>query len=108
MSEERRKGERRLGQPVPAVIPTTDRQPSARVYIHPRCWDGPAFGAFAASLEAHGFDLAKVKIGPLGTRKRRELVRELSSAGAYTRYERMDGTQFQHRMGEPAPEPEFA
>ena len=81
---------------------------SARVFIHPRCWDGPAFGALAATLEERGFDLSVIKIGPRGTHNRRELVRELSFAGAYTRYERMDGTQFQHRMGEVAPEPEFA
>lgn len=106
MSEERRKGERRQ-QPVPSVEPAP-LKPSARVYIHPRCWAGPAAETFAATLEAHGYNLQATKVGPLDKRNRREVVRELSMAGAYTRYARMDGSQFQHRMGEPAPEPEFA
>ena len=64
--------------------------------------------ALEVALIERGFDMQKVLIGPRGTHNRRELVREISFAGAWTRYERMDGTQFQHRMGEVAPEPEFA
>lgn len=81
---------------------------SARVFIHPRCWDGPAHGALVASLEARGFTDDRLRIGPLGTHHRRELVLEIEQVGAYTMYERLDGSRFRHRMGQPAPEPEVA
>ena len=81
---------------------------SARIFVHPRCWDGPASGALAAALEAHGVDLDKVRVGPLGLRRQRELVREIGVNGAVTTYERMDGTRYDYRMGQVAPEPEAA
>lgn len=77
---------------------------NARIFVHPRCWDGPASGALIATLEAAGWDLTNINIGPLATHRRRELVRQVSQpVGAYTMYERMDGTRFRHRMGQPAP-----
>lgn len=107
MMNERRKGDRRVGAKA-ATQPASAHKPSARVFIHPRCWSGPAFGAMAASLEAHGVDTANVKVGPLATHNRRELVREIRQIGATTEYERMDGTRFEHCMGRSAPEPESA
>lgn len=103
---ERRTGERRgrvIAQPA-----ATTRVPNARVFIHPRCWSGPAFGAMAASLEAHGVDTTTMKVGPLTTHNRRELVREIRQIGAVTEYERMDGTRYEYRMGYLAPEPGVA
>ena len=52
------------------------------------------------------WDLTEISIGPLATHHRRELVKTVGQNGAYTPYQRMDGTQFDHRMGQPAPEPE--
>lgn len=105
MNERRISDRRRLAGNRPAVTPHI---PSARVFIHPRCWSGPAFGAMAAGLEAGGVDTAAIKVGPLTTHNRRELVREIQQIGAVTEYERMDGSRFEYRMGEPAPEPERA
>lgn len=81
---------------------------TARVFLHPRTWSGPAYGALIASLEAHGFTDERLRIGPLGKHSRRELVREIEQVGAFTMYERLDGSRFRHRMGEPAPEPGVA
>lgn len=80
----------------------------ARVFIHPRCWDGPAHGALVAGLEARGFTDDRLRIGPLGTHNRRELVLEIEQVGAYMMYERLDGTRFRYRAGEPTPEPSVA
>ena len=78
---------------------------NARIFLHPRTWTGPAQGAVTASLEAAGYTDERLRIGPLGKHHRRELVLEIEQVGAYTMYERMDGSRFRHRMGQPAPEP---
>lgn len=104
---ERRKGDRR--KPAIAQPAVTTHIPSARVFIHPRCWSGPALGALSSCLEERGFDTgANFRIGPLTTHNRRELVREINQVGAVTMYERMDGSRYEHRMGCLAPEPEVA
>lgn len=84
--------------------------PPARIFVHPRCYQGPALGSLITCLEAHNWNCEKLSIGPLTPRNHRELVREISQDGANTVYERMDGSQFAHRMGQPAPpwEPEAA
>ena len=81
---------------------------AARIFIHPRCWSGPAQGAVTASLEAHGYTDARLRIGPLFKHNQRELVREIEQVGAFTMYECMDGTRFRYRMGAQAPDPEAA
>ncbi|MBT9176537.1 MAG: hypothetical protein DDT20_00856 [Firmicutes bacterium] len=83
--------------------------PSARVFVHPRCWDGPALGLLSAYLEAdRKWDTTSLKIGPLMTHRRRELVHETGIEGTSTTYQRLDGTTFTHRVGLPVPEPESA
>lgn len=106
MSEERRKGERRGAATTP--IDTTPKKPSARVFVHPRCWGGPAQGALVATLEATGMNCEQISIGPLYRAGRRELVYHRGAVDAITTYERMNGEQFKHRMGAQAPEPEMA
>lgn len=81
---------------------------SARIFVHPRCFSGPANGALVAGLETRGFNCEGLAIGPLGLHNRREMLRIIEVKDATTTYERMDGTRFDHRMGQPAPEPEFA
>ena len=85
---------------------------NARIFVHPRCWNGPAHGALVAGLEGRGFDCTDLHIGPLGKHHQRELVREVARTQArdevVTTYERMDGTRFDHRIGDPAPAPEAA
>ena len=87
---------------------------SARVMVHPRCIDGPAMAALSAYLEsdrkwdfANGGEASgpagQLTIGPLGTHHRRELVRAVEQEDEWTTYARMDGTQFKHRKGTPAP-----
>lgn len=106
MTEERRVGERR-GVVAPAAV-VAERIPSARVFVHPRCWQGPAQGVLVATLEAVGMNTEQISIGPLYRANRRELVYHRGAVDAVTTYERMDGEQFKHRMGHTAPEPEFA
>lgn len=104
MSEERRKGERR------GVIPMTITKitkPGARIFFHPRCTTGPAFGACVAGLEEKGVDFAG-KILFAAFHNRHELVDQVEQAGAVTTYRRLDGVEFKHRMGQTAPEPEMA
>lgn len=81
---------------------------SARVFIHPRCWDGPASAALAATLEERGLDMSVIKIGPENARGHRELVRCVGEPGDALMLERMDGTRFLHKPGHPAPAPEAA
>jgi hypothetical protein len=87
---------------------------SARVFIHPRCWpnengaDNSPHEALADALEKV-MNLDHILIGPLDSRRRRELVRFIHDQDATTTYERMDGTRFQHRMGQDVTiEPEVA
>jgi hypothetical protein len=87
---------------------------SARVFIHPRYHEGPALGALEAGLQAAGLDYAKLGVGPADTRGRYELVRTLGPGktgglGLGLVLERMDGTQYTHIAGWPAPQgPEAA
>jgi hypothetical protein len=89
-----------------------EKEMSARVFVHPKCWAGPYHGALIASLESRGMDLTYVRLGPLGRHSRREIVHEVARTQAgpdeVTTYERMDGTRYDHRMGQSAPEPEVA
>jgi hypothetical protein len=83
---------------------------SARVFIHPRYHEGPALGALEAGLQAAGLDCAKLGVGPADTRGRYELVRTLGpgKTGGLV-LEHMDGTQYTHIAGWPAPQgPEAA
>lgn len=107
MTEERRKGERRNALAPIAEAIAKALTPSARIFAHPRCAGGPAFGAMAAGLEAQGFDFTSVRLFGAFHNKH-ELVRQVKQDGAVTTYERMDGVQFKHRMGRTAPEPEMA
>ncbi len=82
---------------------------SARVFVHPRCVEGVGLGALCANLEAHGYDVTRVFVGPEDKKGRRELVRAievLPDFGAV--FERMDGTRFTHYAGRPAPAPTAA
>jgi hypothetical protein len=81
---------------------------TARVFIHPRCVQGPAAGALAAHLQSQGYDVEKVVCGPSDARGRYELVRLLEDGPLGMRLERFDGTQYLHKKGQPAPQPEAA
>ena len=81
---------------------------NARVIIHPRCINGPASAALAAHLQAQGYDIIKVVIGPPNARGRCELVRILEEGLEGMRLERFDGTSYFHKAGQPAPHPEAA
>lgn len=74
---------------------------SARVFVHPRCFSGPAHGALIASLEERAFDLDTMFIGPEDSRGRRELVRMISRDDDALELERMDGVRFVHRQTAP-------
>lgn len=81
---------------------------SARIFVHPRCMNGPAFGSLVAALDAVGMDTSNVNIGPENKRGHRELVRLVAAHDNGGMYERMDGTRFLHRTGSLAPEPTAA
>jgi len=77
---------------------------SARVFVHPRCHEGPAVGALSAHLQGLGWDVANLGVGPKDVRGRCELVRTLGpgkSGGLVL--QRMDGTQCTHFRDWPAP-----
>lgn len=105
MSEERRSGGDRRGM-VPMTI-TKVEKPGARIFFHPRCVAGPAFGACVAGLEEHGVDFANKRLFAAFGNKH-ELVNIVEETGAVTTYQRLDGVQFKHRMGQTSPEPEMA
>lgn len=73
---------------------------SARIFVHPRCFSGPASGALQAYLQEQGWDTENILIGPPSPRKHCELVRQISEVEGVTIYERMDGTRFT-RVTEP-------
>jgi len=81
---------------------------SARIIIHPRCVAGPAAGALAAYLQGQGYDVNKVVAGPPNARGRCELVRILEEGTEGLRIARFDGTEYFHKIGNPAPAPEAA
>lgn len=79
--------------------------PSCRVFVHPRCHEGPAAGALSAHLAGLGWDVGNLGIGPPDKRGRKELIRTLGpgmTGGLLL--ERMDGSQYTHHAGWPAPE----
>lgn len=71
---------------------------SARLYIHPRCLHGPAWGAFQATLEERGYDFAKTLVGPASAKGYCELVRFVEQVGDVMTLDRMDGTRITHRL----------
>ncbi len=76
----------------------------ARIFIHPRCHEGPAVGALSAYLETQGFETERYGVGPCDSRGRRELV-ERCGPGKMggVMLKRMDGTEYNHHAGWPAP-----
>jgi len=78
---------------------------SARVFVHPKYREGPAVGALEVGLEKAGLDCASLGVSPADIRGRYELVRTLGpgKTGGLV-LERMDGTQYTHFPGWPAPE----
>jgi len=77
---------------------------SARIFVHPRCHDGPALGALTAVLEERGLPCAILGLSPLDRRGRRELVRTIDKpSGKTLLLERMDGSRYLHHEGWPAP-----
>ena len=73
---------------------------SARVFVHPRCAEGPAAGALSAYLQGCGYDLQKTALFWDAKLRRHELVRRVSEDGITSIFKRMDGSQFVHRLGE--------
>lgn len=71
---------------------------SARVFIHPRCLQGPASGALTSCLQEKGYDLNAISVGPVNKKGRAELVRlRGTDPDGLLHLERMDGEQFDHR-----------
>jgi hypothetical protein len=83
---------------------------SARVFVHPRCWEGPASGALAAMMQERGYDLENLAVGPRTRAGNHEMVRRVSECDDVFVLERMDGVRFVHdaKSNAPAPEPEAA
>jgi len=77
---------------------------SARVFVHPKYREGPAVGALEVGLEKAGLDCSNMGVSPSDARGRFELVRTIghSQEGGVI-LERMDGTQYTHFKGWPAP-----
>lgn len=76
----------------------------ARVFVHPRCWQGPALCALQAHLESLGYDSEKACLGPI-SKGRRELVKLLGTKPDGTLLlQRFDGHTFDYKE----PEPEVA
>ena len=71
---------------------------NARIFIHPRCLQGPAFGALQASLEERGYDFTKTLVGPPSAKGHCELVRFVDQVGDLMTMERLDGERFLHRL----------
>jgi hypothetical protein len=71
---------------------------TARVFIHPRCFDGPAQCALESSLIERGFDVNGMCFGPPSTRNHRELVTMVDRDETAMLLERMDGTRFVHTL----------
>lgn len=76
---------------------------SARVFVHPRCHEGPALATLTATLKAHGRDTDNLGVSPMDRRGRRELVRKVEEHYSGATLERMDGTRYRHFTGWPAP-----
>ena len=72
---------------------------SARIFVHPRCAEGPAAGALSAYLQGMGYDFKNIAVFWEAKRRRYELVRRMGESGITEIFKRMDGSQFVHRMG---------
>jgi len=71
---------------------------TARIFIHPRCVQGPASGALSAHLQANGYDLNQLSVGPMSKRGYCELVRlHGTDSDGLMHLERMDGGKFDYR-----------
>ena len=71
---------------------------TARVFIHPRCYQGPSSGALISYLQERGYDLNAISIGPAGKNGYSELVwLRGTDPDGLLHLERMDGEQFEHR-----------
>ena len=69
---------------------------TARVFIHPRCFDGPAQCALESALIERGFDLTSMCVGPPTKGCHRELVTLIERNETTMTLERMDGSRFVH------------
>ena len=70
----------------------------ARVFVHPRCLQGPASGAFTACLQEKGYNLDAISVGPADKKGHCELVRlRGTDPDGLLHLERMDGEQFEYR-----------
>ena len=83
---------------------------SARVFVHPRCTQGPALGALQAALEAGGVNMTNMVIFQHAHPARFELVTSIESTPSAVTYERLDGFRFVWNGVSqlPAPAPEAA
>jgi len=70
---------------------------SARVFVHPRCFEGPANGALVSTLQERGRDMSQIFIGPPSPKGHCELVKVVGSRDKWSIMERMDGVQFLHQ-----------
>lgn len=71
---------------------------TARVFVHPRCHEGPASGSLAACLETRGFStdgevVGNLLIGPPDGKGHCELVKVIESMDDAIKFARMDGTE---------------
>ena len=75
---------------------------SARVFVHPRCTEGPAMGALAASMQERGYDTSKILVGPPDHRGYCDIVRHRGTKidGALD-LERLDGHAFVYHPKQP-------
>ena len=70
----------------------------ARIFVHPRCLQGPASGAFTACLQEKGYNLDAISVGPANKKGHCELVRlRGTDPDGLLHLERMDGEQFEYR-----------
>ena len=79
---------------------------TARVFVHPRCLDGPASGALGAYLQDRGFDMERTVTGPPNARGHCELVHLVEKGPLAMTLRRFDGTEFIHKTGQVAPPPD--
>ena len=75
---------------------------SARIFIHPRCYSGPASCVLEAFLHERGWDTTSICLAPPDARGRVEMVKDLgTSEHGWTIYERFDGATFSHPPAKP-------
>ena len=70
---------------------------TARVFIHPRCLQGPSSGALISCLQERGYDVNTMSIGPMDQRGYCELVRlRGTDPDGLMHLERMNGDGFDY------------